>query len=58
MVTYAPVDGHKTVHERINDHGMNYTSTHNSASEPKQGSEIKTQLVRYPIQTNLSNIMT
>ena len=43
MVTYAPADGHKTVHERINDHGMNYTSTHNSASEPKQGSEIKTQ---------------
>lgn len=43
MVTYAPVDGHKTVHKRINDPGMNYTSTHNSASEPKQGSKIKTQ---------------
>lgn len=41
MVTYAPVDGHKTV--RNKRPWMNYTSSHNSASELKQGSEIKTQ---------------
>ena len=44
-------------HKRIHDHRLNYTLAHGSAGEPKQRNTIKTQYVRYPIQTYPCNIV-